>query len=150
MTYPEASEFMFRDEQKTVAGALEFFEQIVASYATETPYFVYAIRMQGIDAFIGTCGASGLPYDGIYELFCCILPGHRLQGYAAEASKALLDYCFAHHEVSEFRAYVNLKNPCGPGLAARLGMRHLGAGEHPVYGDESNVYALRKGEEVTI
>ena len=148
MTYPEATEFMFRDEQKTDAGAREFLEQIIASYATDTPYFIYAIRMAGIDAFIGTCGASGLPYEGIYELFCCVHPGHRRQGFAIEAAKALVAYCFANYAVTEFRAYVNVKNPCGPGLAARMGMRDLGLGSHPVYGDESNVYALRKSEEV--
>jgi len=147
MTYPEATEFMFRDAQKTAAGALEFLDQIIASYATETPYFVYAIRIGGIDAFVGTCGASGLPYEGIYELFCCIFPGHRRQGYASEAAKALLEYCFANYAVSEFRAYVDVDNPCSPGLAERLGMRDLGPGSHPVYGGDSNVYALRKGEE---
>jgi RimJ/RimL family protein N-acetyltransferase len=147
LTDPVATEFVFREGQKTADGAREFLGQIIASYSTETPYFVYAMRPVGGDGFVGTCGASGLPYEGIFELFCCVLTAHRRQGYAIEASRALVDYCFANYAVHEFRAYVNPDNPSAPGLARRMGMSPLGPGEHPVYGDQSYVYALRKGEE---
>lgn len=149
MTDREATRFVFRAEQKTASGARRFLDQVIDSYATETPYFVYAIRPDGGDGFVGTCGTSGLPYEGIYELFCCVLPEHRRRGYGSEAMRAVVDYCFANYAVTEFRAYVDTTNPCGPGLAARLGMRSLGRGAHPVYGDESDVYALRRGEEAS-
>jgi len=147
LTDPVATEFVFRDAQKTANGARDFLGQIIASYATDTPYFVYAMRPLEGDGFVGTCGASGLPYEGIFELFCCVLTAHRRQGYAIEAARALVRYCFDNYAVHEFRAYVNENNPSAPGLARRLGMSPLGPGEHPVYGDKSRVYALRKGDQ---
>ena len=144
MTDKKTTEFMFRDEQKTEKGAREFLDGIIASYSSETPYFFYAIRRNNVDGFVGTCGVSGLPDEGVWEPFCCLLPDCRCRGYATEALSALLDYCFSNYPVREFRAYVHPGNPRSPSLAERLGMTFAGRGNHPVYGDDSKVYSLRK------
>jgi len=143
------SEFMFFPEQKTSDGARAFFEAVMTSYATESPYFVCAIDVAAGDGFVGLCGISNLPADGAFECFVCLSPPHRRRGYATEAVRALIARCFEDYSVETFRTYISPANSRSIAIARRLGMEHTGRSPHPVHGDESEVFVLsgREREE---
>lgn len=138
------TEFMFHPEQKTSDGARGFFENILASYATETPCFVCAIALADRPGFVGMCGISNLPADGAFECFVCLAPESRGVGYATEAVRALIAHCFEVDSVETFRTYISPANPRSIAIARRLGMRHSGRGRHPLHGEDSEVYALSR------
>lgn len=140
------SEFMFADHHKTAKGAPAFFDEIVASYTTQSPYFLYALSLQGSGGFVGVCGVSQLPGDGALECMVCLKPGSRGHGYATEAVRALIDHCFCEYPIEEFSAYISPRNHRSVAVARRLGMRYVGRGRHPIHGDESVVYRMRRGD----
>jgi len=145
LTEPGATDFMFVDAQKTESGARDFFEHIVTSYRTESPYFLLAISLRGGAEFVGTCGISGLPEENVREVFCCLAPKHRRQGYATEALRSLMAHCVAEYAVKGFKAYISPKNPRSRELAERLGMRLVGNAQHPIHGDGSILYSVEAG-----
>jgi RimJ/RimL family protein N-acetyltransferase len=140
------SEFMFSEGQKTPYGAQAFFDQIVSSYSTEKPYFFYTIALRGSAGFIGAGGVSSLPENGTFECSCCLIPGRRGYGYATEAIRALIEYCFASYEIEEFKTYIDPRNRRSIAIANRLGMDHAGNGKHPIHGDDSEVYVANKND----
>jgi RimJ/RimL family protein N-acetyltransferase len=137
------TEFMFLPEQKTPDGARLFFDEILASYETEAPYFVCAIEPADGNEFVGACGISNLP-DGEFECWVCLAPLHRGRGYATEAIRALIDYCFAQYPMDVFRACISPDNPTSVAIARRLGMEYAGRGTHPVHGDECEIFVLAR------
>jgi RimJ/RimL family protein N-acetyltransferase len=130
---------MFTDEQKTVVGATELFEYVISSYSSDEPIDAYAIALKG-DGFIGSCGMSGLHEDGLYECYYSLLPKQLGDGYATEATKALLDYCFEAGAV-EIHAYVNADNPAGAAVANTAGMSYRGTHTHPPSNNEAELFS---------
>lgn len=139
------TEFMFEPEQKTPHGAREFFDAVIASYTTDTPYFFCVITRAGETGLIGTCGISNLPGKGVFECSVCVTATERRKGYATEAVRALADYCFDHYSIDTFRNYVSPRNASSLALAKRLGMAHAGSGSHPAHGDPCEIYELSRG-----
>lgn len=144
MTNDEATRYLlFADEQKTVAGARSLFRIVVQSYKTTHPIFAYAIALKE-HGFIGSCGIGELPLDAVYECYYSLLPDYWRHGYASEAMRALLAYCFAHYPITEIRAYISPDNPASSNLAARIGMTYKGIQKHPTFGNSSRMYAIMR------
>jgi RimJ/RimL family protein N-acetyltransferase len=144
MTDEEATRFVFSDEQKTEAGARTFFDVVTSSYSSRTPYFLLAIALKDHDGFVGMCGISRLPGEGIFECVVCLAPKNRRRGYATETVEAVISYCFENNPIEEFRSYISPENPRSAAIAKRLGMRYEGRGKHPIHGDDSEVYSISR------
>lgn len=81
---------------------------------------------------------------GVFECVVCLAPHQQGRGYATEAVRALIGYCFDHLGVAEFRSYVSTENPRSLAIARRIAMRHEGRGKHPLHGDECEVYSVSR------
>lgn len=146
MTHPEATRYlMFTDEQRTEEGAQELFDAVRDSYATDEPIFAFAIASKEDDTFIGSCGLSELEEPTQLECYYSLLPSHWKQGYATEATAALLRYSFAQGDVESVWAFMSPENPNSAGVAERVGMERRGVREHPVFGNEGLAYVMRRG-----
>lgn len=141
MTDPRATRYLlFTDAQKTEEGARLLVEAIMASYTSDEPVFAYAIALKD-GGFIGSCGLSSLPGEGVYECYYSLLPAYWGHGYATEATRALLAYCFAQG-VWEVRAYMSPDHPASAGVAERVGMTDRGLRQHPTFDHEGRLYAI--------
>ncbi|MCG8587003.1 MAG: GNAT family N-acetyltransferase [Pirellulales bacterium] len=130
----------FDDDQRTETGARALFEYVMHSYDTAETVHAYAIGESSTGAYVGSCGFS--PYDdGVVECYYCINPEHRGQGYAVEATNALLDVLTSHVEV---RAHCHSDNTAAHAVAKRSGMTHLGLGQHKHSGLEGQVFVLQR------
>jgi len=134
---------MFTEDQKTVDGARTLLESIISSYASESPVFACAITLKGDDSFIGSCGISPIS-DEVFECYYSLLPSHWGNGYATEALKALLDYCFQDDSVKEVRAYVSPENHRSARVAERAGMAYMGIQPHPIWENEGRLYSTTR------
>ncbi len=76
--------------------------------------------------FIGLCGYSPQP-DGSAELGYWIGKPYWGQGYATEASRALMEYGFRKGGVKRFTCCHFTDNPGSARVAAKLGFKSLGA-----------------------
>jgi len=144
MTDPVATRhLLFSDDMKSEEGARNLFEATIASYSTDDPIHAYAIALKN-NGFIGSCGFSGIDVDaGIYECFYTLPPEYWSNGYAIEAKKAPIEYCFEVYGINEMRAYVSTENPASLKVAERAGMKYLGIQEHPLTGVRGEMYAMR-------
>jgi ribosomal-protein-alanine N-acetyltransferase len=143
MTDPAATRnLLFSEDMRTENGARALFESTIESYSTDVPIHAYAVALKN-NSFIGSCGFSGIDEAaGIYECYYTLLPEFWNSGYATEATKALIDYCFLVFRIDEMRAYVSAENPASSKVAERAGMKYLGVQEHPLTGIRSEVYAI--------
>ena len=150
MTDADATRYlMFTDEQRTQEGAQTLLEAVQSSYSTDAPIFAYAIALKGDDAFIGSCGLSELDEPGRLECYYSLLPSHWGQGYATEATAALLRYALAQDGVEEVWAFMSPENPNSAGVAERVGMEQQGVLEHPVFGHSGLAYVMRRSARGT-
>ncbi|MEB3182336.1 MAG: GNAT family N-acetyltransferase [Nostocaceae cyanobacterium] len=144
MTDERATRYlMFTEEQKTLEGAKELFDAIIASYDSKKPIFAYAIALKD-NKFIGSCGISEIAEDEICECYYSLLPTYWKQGYATEATKALIKYCFYNSCVREIRAYISPDNADSFQVAKRVGMSYWGTKKHPLFGNEGKMYSLNR------
>jgi ribosomal-protein-alanine N-acetyltransferase len=76
---------------------------------------------------VGRIGFHGAPdAGGAVEVGYAVLPGHRRQGYAEEAVRALFDWARREHGVGRFVASVGPRNAPSLGLVRKLGFRETG------------------------
>ncbi|MDP6132382.1 MAG: GNAT family N-acetyltransferase [Dehalococcoidia bacterium] len=147
MTDPAATRhLLFSDDMKSEDGARALFESTIESYSTDDPIHAYAVALKN-NRFIGSCGFS--PIDevaGLYECFYTLLPEFWNNGYATEATKALIDYCFEVYRISEMRAYVSAENPASSKVAERAGMKYHGIQKHPLTGTQGMAYAIEASD----
>jgi RimJ/RimL family protein N-acetyltransferase len=134
---------MFTDEQKTGEGAKHLFTTIMRSYVSENPIFAYAIALKD-NSFIGSCGVSVISVGDVLECYYSLLPNYWKNGFATEATEALIQYCFRHYPIHEIRAYMSPGNPNSSGVAERVGMAYQGIQKHPVFGNEGKVYSITR------
>lgn len=147
MTDAEATRYLlFDDEQRTEKGARALFDAVRASYASAEPIFAYVIARKEDNAFVGSCGVSGLDEPGRLECYYSLLPAHWGKGYATEATAALLRYCFAQDGVEEVWAFMSPENPNSACVAERVGMADEGLRTHPVFGNEGRAFVRRRAD----
>jgi RimJ/RimL family protein N-acetyltransferase len=77
---------------------------------------------------VGHIGFHGAPDErGALEVGYAVLPGHRRQGYAEEAVRALFEWAGREHGVRRFVASVSPGNAPSRGLIGKLGFRRTGS-----------------------
>lgn len=135
------------DEAETLADREAWLRWTVMSYRQfarlyQPPYGERAITLTATGEMIGLVGIvpTGLPYgavrhyvpDGYREddlrvvpefgLYWCITHAHRLQGYAAEAGRGVIDYLFKEIGVRRVVATTEYDNEGSIGVMRKLGM----------------------------
>lgn len=127
MSDAEATRYLlFTDEQKTPDAARAMIEAVIASYDSSEPIFVLAIALRDDDRYIGSCGLSPTE-DGGVECYYTIAREHWGNGYAAEATAALLRYAFDVLGLDEVVANMSVENPASARVAQKVGMTGGGA-----------------------
>jgi len=135
---------MFTDDQKTKKGATQIFNSVIKSYGSDNPIHSYSITLKN-DTYIGSCGISKIEgFEKIYECYYCLLREFTKNGYASEALKSLIDYCFNILELNEIRAYMHPSNPHSEAVAKRVGMTYDGIKKHPIFRNKGKLYYVNK------
>jgi RimJ/RimL family protein N-acetyltransferase len=74
---------------------------------------------------VGCCGLRPYtPDDRIYEIGCHLKPAHRGQGYAEEASRAVIDHAFTQRKLAGLFAGHHPANDASRRALARLGFTY--------------------------
>lgn len=136
------------DKMETLEERLEWLQwamlnPVQLARLHQPPYGDRAIVLKSNRQIIGACGyvpclnaferlpyfasriAPGSPgrYSTEFGLFYAISPSYRRQGYASEASQALVDYAFRHLSLNRVIAETNYDNIASQGVMRKLGMR---------------------------
>jgi len=151
---------LFSGEQRTAAGALELFNAVRSSYASDEPIFVLALAAgDGANegAYLGSCGLSPLarPDQGeatpgvtIAECYYTVVRSQWANGYASEALGGLLRHVETElPELNAVYAFAGLENPASWRVARRAGMEDLGKTIHPDSGKASRKFVWRRATE---
>lgn len=110
-----------------------FARLLEATAAEDRQVYQLAICLPGGE-LIGTCGVRLKGQDHQQASFgCAIGRPYWGQGYATEASQAVLDYGFTHLPIHRAYAETNRENTRARQLAERLGMRLEGILQHHRY-----------------
>lgn len=143
MVDPLATRYLvFSPDQKTPEGAAALLDAIIASYGTTDPILSLSI-IEGVEkVWLGSCGASPLPGEGVYECYYSLHPRYWHHGYATEAMRGLLKYLFSQADVYMVRAYMDPDNHASQKVAERLGMKPLGMQLHPLFDQQGLTYSL--------
>ncbi|MDY7023311.1 MAG: GNAT family N-acetyltransferase [Cyanobacteriota bacterium] len=144
MLDPESTQYLaFEDSQKSQQGATELFNFVCSSYDSENIVHAYAIALNPSNQYIGSCGFS--PHaENCIEIYYSINAEYRQQGYAYEATKALITGLKSNSLISEIRAYSSPQNTASLRLAQKLDMISEGQVIHPYSGLEGLLYVLKK------
>lgn len=135
---------MITEDQRTVEGATELFNTVRESYASEQPVFAYAIAEQGSDRFLGSCGLTPIEGNEVLECYYSLLREHWGEGYATEATEALLEYAYDVIGANEVHAWMSSENERSLRLVRRLGFEDRGTQIHPLFGVEGRLFARRR------
>lgn len=110
-------------------------KQIEANPAHQ-PWLVRAIGLRSRGAMIGHIGFHAAPgvdeileavSPGAAEFGYTVLPAFRRQGYAEEASRALIRWASDAHGVTKFIVSISPDNVASQALAAKLGFVQIGS-----------------------
>jgi RimJ/RimL family protein N-acetyltransferase len=82
--------------------------------------------------------------SAVYECYYSLLPRYWGNGYATDATRALVHYCFENYPIDEVRAYMSPENPASAAVAQRVRMTCLGIHEHPLSGNRGKVYSITR------
>lgn len=100
------------------------------------PWLVRAIGLRSSGAMIGHIGFHAAPgadeileavSPGAAEFGYTVLPAFRRQGYAEEASRALMRWASESHGVTKFVVSISPDNHASQALAAKLGFVRIGS-----------------------
>ena len=99
------------------------------------PWLVRAMVDRSLGAMVGFIGFHGPPGDESLKEFSpnaaefgfTVLPPYRRQGYAQEASLALMQWATREHGVTEFVLTISPDNFASQALAAKLGFVRIGS-----------------------
>ncbi|MEB3283641.1 MAG: GNAT family N-acetyltransferase [Lyngbya sp.] len=142
MLDPQSTQYLaFQDSQKTPEGATELLNFVCSSYRSENPIHAYAIAFKDSDEYVGSCGFASEALNCV-EIYYSINSQYRRQGYAYEATKALINALKSNPFISEIRAYSAPENQASLNLAQKLGMISKGQVVHPHSGLEGFLYVL--------
>ncbi|MBQ7858555.1 MAG: GNAT family N-acetyltransferase [Faecalibacterium sp.] len=114
-TDPETTRYMFHLPNETEAETLQAL--LAAQQEWETPHpqrFEFAVFRAG-----GHIGAVSVARDG--ELGYILDKYHWGQGYAAEAARAVLDWCRTTQGMTEFMAHCDAENHASRRVLEKLG-----------------------------
>lgn len=144
MTDKRATRYLlFSEEHKTKQGSSALLHDIIEAYSSPDPVFAYAIEHEDF-GFVGSCGLSELPEEGVVECYYSLLPKYWKRGIATEALQGLVEYGFNQKEIREIRAYMDAENPDSRGVAIRAGMKDMGMHEHPIVKKTGKMYSITR------
>lgn len=111
------------------ADALKFFRDKLGEDESQAAWWFYFVLRrddEGTRTLIGSAGFKGPPdTDGMVEIGYGLLPEFHLQGYASEASNALVRFAFADSRVQRVIAETLPELIGSMGVMRRCGMRQL-------------------------
>lgn len=90
-------------------------------------YFV--LCSGGQRELVGNGGFKGPPQQGIVEVGYSILPEHQRNGYATEATVALVNWAFSHQEVDRVAAETLPRLKPSLSVMRKCGMRYMRPGK---------------------
>lgn len=102
-------------------------------------YGMWALELIESGEFIGRAGLMCPEGWPDLELGWMLKPTYRHQGYATEASNAILDFTWTHLHAPRVISLVRIGNDASDRLAKRLGGEHLE--DMDFYGSHSHVFA---------
>lgn len=109
--------------------ALKFFRDKLAADESQLAWWFYFVLRRNADeprTLIGSAGLKGPPdADGMVEIGYGMLPEFQLQGYASEASNALVAFAFADERVQRVIAETLPELIGSMGVMRRCGMTQL-------------------------
>jgi ribosomal-protein-alanine N-acetyltransferase len=104
-----------------------------------TPWLLRYVVLRGTNTLIGTCGAFK-PDEKSVMLGYSILPDYRRRGYATEATRALIDFAFAHEGIERVLAETYPELAPSIGVLEKCGFTFIGDG-----GEERTIrYEIRR------
>jgi len=116
-------------------GALQYtLDRLVESPESANWWAYFVVRAEPAPpTLIGCVGYKGLPREGAVEVGYGIVADQRRQGYATEATAALIDRAFEYPGVDRVLAETLPELVGSVGVMQRCGMRFIGEGsEHGV------------------
>lgn len=82
-----------------------------------------AVLLKETGEFLGWCGLKKLS-DGTVDIGYRFLKRHWNKGYATESAKAMIDYGFAHYNLTEIIGNAAIENPASIRVFEKLGMSY--------------------------
>lgn len=120
------------------------FRDRMAETPEELGWWVWLICTREGRRAVGVCGLGGWPGPGgVAVLGYAVYPREEGQGFATEASRALVDWVFRQDGVRVVRSMVPRWNVGSAAVATKVGMRPVGFETDPQVG-EVTVYEMRR------
>ena len=95
----------------------------------------WAVEDRATETLIGLCGLAPIPWKAFFtpavEIGWRLSTAWQRRGLAREAAEASLDFAFGTLQLERVVAFTVPANTASWGLMERLGMRRLGAFDHP-------------------
>lgn len=99
-------------------------------------WWTYLFVHKPDQTLIGLGGFKGpVNDDGMVELGYAIAPGYQRRGLAAEATRGMIKYAFAHSDVTRVDAHTLPTKNASTGVLERVGMKFVGAVNDPDDGE---------------
>jgi [ribosomal protein S5]-alanine N-acetyltransferase len=113
--------------QADVKDILPNYIQILKDQPSQLGWGIWLIIHQEKSTLIGDLGFSGnLTFEKTVEIGYGILPPYRQQGYATEATQALVDFAFSQLRVKKIIAHCPVNHIASIRILQKLGMQQLG------------------------
>ncbi|MHB1132096.1 MAG: GNAT family N-acetyltransferase [Chloroflexota bacterium] len=123
---PEVARFTSWEPHETIAATEVFFERAMARYANGKPG-PWGIQHHGNGRIIGTCGfQSWEEAHSRAEIAYAVARPYWGQGYATEASRALISFVFEKMGLNRIHSTCRLENVASWRVMEKLGMRREG------------------------
>jgi [ribosomal protein S5]-alanine N-acetyltransferase len=110
-------------------GALEFFRDKLRADESQAAWWFYFVLLRGANSpstLIGSAGFKGPPdADGMVEIGYGVLPEFQMNGFASEASQALVAFAFRDARVVRVIAETLPELIGSMGVMRRCGMKQL-------------------------
>lgn len=115
------------DSYPVEADAVPWFCQLLKDDPSLVGWLHFMIIHVADHTLIGDGGFKGKPdQTGLVEIGYSIVPEYRRRGYATQVAQSLIDYAFAHPEVSATAARTGVKNIGSMKVLKRSGMKVVG------------------------
>jgi ribosomal-protein-alanine N-acetyltransferase len=132
-------------DEFTRAGSPEFHKQLQNASSPDPWLFGFGIIHRAEKLLIGSAGFTGPPGpDGVVEIGYGIAPGYQRQGYATEATKALLEFIRSTGKASIVRAHTLPELNASARVLTKCGFARNGEAMDP---DEGVVWRWERSVE---
>lgn len=126
MTDSEATKYLlFTDEQKSLQGAKDLLNFILASYESQHPIMALAV-VDKDDNYIGSCGAAPLEDSEDVEFYFSVARSKWGSGLATEFSQKLIQHLFEVQKLPRLFASCSGENLRAQKVLQKLGLDYIG------------------------